>query len=160
VRARGLLAATMTADQSQGPYDGSDDTMVGVINLSPVPVQSVALSGSGTFGFDTDCLCTDSWSSRTSGSGLRHAADNRTDGEATVCGFARDSQWRVRRFSHWKPVIQLAMIRAQGRTTLRGEPDRLPASDSLLITATSGHLLGSSVAAQLPTKEGQRDGDD
>lgn len=37
-----------------GPYDGSDDTLIGVINNSATALTSFALSGSNVFGFDGD----------------------------------------------------------------------------------------------------------
>jgi len=45
-------------DPSQGPYDGGDDTLVGIINKSHAIVTSVPLSGPDIFGFDGDGLCT------------------------------------------------------------------------------------------------------
>lgn len=43
----------------QGPYDGIDDTLVGVINNSSVPVTSLVLTSStlDIFGFDGDGIC-------------------------------------------------------------------------------------------------------
>jgi hypothetical protein len=58
VRADGTTA-TLT-DPNQGPYDGSDDTLVGVLNNSSSPAQSLPLNGSGIFSFDDDGLCVDS----------------------------------------------------------------------------------------------------
>ena len=44
------------------PYDGADDALVGVINNSLNPLQSLTLSGSGNggglFAFDNDGICT------------------------------------------------------------------------------------------------------
>jgi hypothetical protein len=47
-------------DSSQGPYDGSDDTLIGVLNQSSSPVSSIPLSSEGgdLFGFDGDGICT------------------------------------------------------------------------------------------------------
>ncbi|HEY3478072.1 MAG TPA: hypothetical protein VGL02_04150, partial [Streptomyces sp.] len=46
------------ADSSQGPYDGSDDTLIGVVNSSTQRVDSFALSsGTDIFGFDGDGIC-------------------------------------------------------------------------------------------------------
>ena len=45
-------------DPSQGPYDGSDDTLIGVVNNSSATVSSLALSANtNLFGFDGDGLC-------------------------------------------------------------------------------------------------------
>lgn len=41
----------------QGPLDGSDDTLVGVVNNSSSPITSLDLSGP-VFGFDGDGVCT------------------------------------------------------------------------------------------------------
>ena len=48
------------ADATQGPYDGADDTLVGVVNNSSASVSSLPLSSSTLpiFGFDGDGLCT------------------------------------------------------------------------------------------------------
>ena len=49
--------ATVTAT-GQGPYDGSDDTLVGIVNNSAAAISSVSLSSStDIFGFDGDGLC-------------------------------------------------------------------------------------------------------
>lgn len=49
--------ATITAT-GQGPYDGIEDTLVGVVNNSGGTVGSISLSGSNIFGFDFDGICT------------------------------------------------------------------------------------------------------
>jgi hypothetical protein len=43
--------------QLQGPFDGSEDTLVGIVNDSDAAVSSIELSGSDIFGFDGDGLC-------------------------------------------------------------------------------------------------------
>ncbi len=49
---------TVYEDPSQGPYDGADDTLVGVLNQSNETVGHVFLaSGSDIFGFDADGIC-------------------------------------------------------------------------------------------------------
>jgi hypothetical protein len=48
----GCATVTFTG---QGPYDGADDTLVGVVNNSNLPITSIVLSsGAGAFGFDGD----------------------------------------------------------------------------------------------------------
>ena len=51
-------------DSGQGPYDGSDDTLIGVQNDSPIKVGSLTLTGTGLppFAFDGDGLCSGSFS--------------------------------------------------------------------------------------------------
>lgn len=47
-------------DPSQGPYDGSDDTLIGLLNSSSDTISSVQLSSdTDLFGFDGDGLCTE-----------------------------------------------------------------------------------------------------
>lgn len=47
------------SDPGQGPYDGADDTLIGVVNDSIKPVASLQLSSdTDLFGFDEDGLCT------------------------------------------------------------------------------------------------------
>jgi hypothetical protein len=49
---------TVTADPSQGPFDGSDDTLIGVLNNSIFSVTSIPLSSDiDIFGFDGDGAC-------------------------------------------------------------------------------------------------------
>ncbi len=45
-------------DSSQGPFDGIEDTLVGVQNNSGLTIPNMTISGSGIFGFDGDGLCT------------------------------------------------------------------------------------------------------
>lgn len=44
-------------DPAQGPFDGIEDTLVGVQNNSGVTVPSLTLSGPGAFSFDGDGIC-------------------------------------------------------------------------------------------------------
>jgi len=47
------------ADPSQGPFDGADDTLIGVLNSSSDTITSIQLSSdTDLFGFDGDGLCT------------------------------------------------------------------------------------------------------
>src|SRR4051794_13319386 len=58
---RGTCSSTncISISNNQGPYDSSDDTLVGVVNNSKVPIASLKLtSGQPIFGFDGDGLCT------------------------------------------------------------------------------------------------------
>jgi len=45
-------------DNTQGPYDGIEDTLVGVLNNSSAPVASLNITGSNIFGFEGDGICT------------------------------------------------------------------------------------------------------
>jgi hypothetical protein len=52
---------TVSGDPSQGPFDGIEDTLIGVQNDSSQPLTSMpvsATSGKQLFGFDGDGLCT------------------------------------------------------------------------------------------------------
>jgi hypothetical protein len=50
---------TVLNDPNQGPYEGSDDSLIGVQNNSSAPVSALPLSvpGSELFGFDGDGIC-------------------------------------------------------------------------------------------------------
>src|SRR5690242_1964014 len=49
---------TVSDDPSQGPYEGSEDALVGLQNNSAGTVQSINLSSStDIFGFDDDGIC-------------------------------------------------------------------------------------------------------
>jgi hypothetical protein len=54
-------SVTLQTDPSQGPFDGVEDTLIGVQNNSPVVVTSLTLTGvttpDATFDFDNDGLC-------------------------------------------------------------------------------------------------------
>jgi hypothetical protein len=50
--------ATITADSSQGPYDGNEDTLVGVLNNSGFSISSIALTSTlDIFALDGDGVC-------------------------------------------------------------------------------------------------------
>jgi uncharacterized repeat protein (TIGR01451 family) len=50
---------TAYQDPNMGPYDGDDDTLIGIVNNSSKTVQSLPLSSSTPiFGFDGDGVCT------------------------------------------------------------------------------------------------------
>ena len=49
---------TSYVDSSQGPVDGSDDVLVGILNTSASTVTTVPLTGNGIFALDGDGLCT------------------------------------------------------------------------------------------------------
>jgi hypothetical protein len=49
--------STVALDSAQGPYDGSDDALVGVWNNSSKTVGSLPLSGPGIFGLEGDGMC-------------------------------------------------------------------------------------------------------
>jgi hypothetical protein len=50
---------TVLQDSSQGPYEGSEDALIGIKNDSSSPLSSIPIStpGSDTFSFDGDGLC-------------------------------------------------------------------------------------------------------
>jgi hypothetical protein len=51
--------AKVISDPSEGPYDGGDDTLVGVLNASSKDLSSLSLSSNtDIFGFDGDGICT------------------------------------------------------------------------------------------------------
>lgn len=47
-----------TSTLNSNPYDGSDDTLVGVINNSSTPLTQLTVSGSNISGFEGDGICT------------------------------------------------------------------------------------------------------
>jgi hypothetical protein len=55
--------AQVLSDPSQGPYDGGDDTLIGIVNESSKPLSSISLSSNtDIFGFDGDGICSySSW---------------------------------------------------------------------------------------------------
>ena len=50
---------TVVQDPNQGPYEGSDDSLIGVVNNSSSPIYELPLSvpSSDLFGFDGDGIC-------------------------------------------------------------------------------------------------------
>ncbi len=51
---------SVLGDSSVGPYDGGDDTLVGILNNSSAAIAAITVSGpgSGLAGFDGDGICT------------------------------------------------------------------------------------------------------
>jgi hypothetical protein len=51
---------TVLGDRSVGPYDGTDDTLVGIVNNTNKPISAITVSGTGSdlAGFDGDGICT------------------------------------------------------------------------------------------------------
>ncbi len=51
---------SVLGDSSVGPYDGADDTLVGIVNKSSASIAAITVSGagSGLAGFDGDGICT------------------------------------------------------------------------------------------------------
>lgn len=49
--------ATIVSGLNNGPYDGVEDTLIGIVNNTGVTVTSVGLSGSNIFGFEGDGVC-------------------------------------------------------------------------------------------------------
>ena len=83
---------TFTTDPSQGPYDGDDDTLIGVVNHAATPLRSLRLTGPGIFDFDGDGLCAGDdaplgcpfGTSGYEGPGTQLAADSGTTDAGTV----------------------------------------------------------------------------
>jgi len=49
---------TIEADSTQGPYEGSDDALIGIVNNSSKPISSIKLSAEDElFGFENDGIC-------------------------------------------------------------------------------------------------------
>lgn len=55
INANGM--STVNLDATQGPYDTSDDTLIGVLNNSASTVGSLPISGNDIFGFEGDGMC-------------------------------------------------------------------------------------------------------
>ncbi|WIV57784.1 hypothetical protein [Amycolatopsis nalaikhensis] len=51
---------SVAGDNGVGPYDGADDSLIGIVNLSSTAVDAVTVTGTGSdlSGFDGDGLCT------------------------------------------------------------------------------------------------------
>jgi hypothetical protein len=74
---------TPIGDSSVGPYDGNDDSLVGIVNNSSSPVQAIVVSGpnSGLAGFDGDGICTYATGGTTGGSGAGFTGDSYCDAQ-------------------------------------------------------------------------------
>ncbi len=49
---------TIESDPTQGPYEGSDDALIGIVNNSSKPLSSIALAAENElFGFESDGIC-------------------------------------------------------------------------------------------------------
>lgn len=74
---------TVTGNSSIGPYDGSDDTLVGIVNNSNSAISSITVSGpgSGLAGFDGDGICTYATGGTVGGSGSGFVGDSYCDAQ-------------------------------------------------------------------------------
>lgn len=62
---------TVLKDSSVGTFDGSDDTLVGIVNNSPAAVKAITVSGpgSGLAGLDGDGICSSAYGTWSGSSG-------------------------------------------------------------------------------------------
>lgn len=60
---------TLTATLPVGgvPYDGSEDSLIGVVNASSSIIYSLYLTGNNIFGFESDGMCSSTYSSGVTG---------------------------------------------------------------------------------------------
>jgi len=74
---------TVTGNSSIGPYDGSDDTLVGIVNNSSSAISAITVSGpgSGLAGFDGDGICTYATGGTVGGSGPGFVGDSYCDAQ-------------------------------------------------------------------------------
>jgi hypothetical protein len=74
---------TVTGNSSIGPYDGSDDTLVGIVNNSNSAISAITVSGSGSglAGFDGDGICTYATGGTVGGSGSGFVGDRYCDAQ-------------------------------------------------------------------------------
>jgi hypothetical protein len=71
-------SVSVFGDSSVGPYDGGDDTLVGIVNNSTNPVPAITVSGPNSYlaGFDGDGICTYATGGTTGGSGPGFIGDS------------------------------------------------------------------------------------
>jgi hypothetical protein len=97
--------ATITQDMNQGPYDGQDDTLVGIVNDTGVPIPSVNLSSSNDiFAFDGDGICSHSFtpftgSSYCTGSNVTTGYEGPTSSFSNISG---EQLLQPREFAEWR----------------------------------------------------------
>jgi hypothetical protein len=74
---------SVQGDPSVGTYDGSDDTLVGIVNnsSSAIPAITVSGPGSGLAGFDGDGICTYAAGGISSGGGAGFSGDSYCDAQ-------------------------------------------------------------------------------
>ena len=63
---------TVLQDLGEGPYDGVEDTLIGVQNNASFAVKSMDVTGANAFGFDGDGLC------QATNQGTNQSTDNNT----------------------------------------------------------------------------------
>jgi len=87
VNANGTV--TVQGDASVGTFDGSDDTLVGIINNSATAVKAVTVSGPGSdlSGFDGDGICSGNYGSWNGSAGCPYG---RTGYEGPGTSFVTD----------------------------------------------------------------------
>jgi hypothetical protein len=81
---------SVEGDPSVGPFDGSDDTLVGIINDSTTAVKAITVSGPGSdlSGFDGDGICSGDYGTWTGSTGCPYGS---TGYEGPGTSFVTDS---------------------------------------------------------------------
>lgn len=84
---------TVSNPGNGNPYDGHDDTLVGVVNNSGVALSSLGLSSSlDIFGFDGDGVCTSTFTGDSYCSGLAKSASGYEGPDNTFSGISSDKK--------------------------------------------------------------------
>ena len=123
----------------QGPYDGIEDTLVGILNQSSTALTSIGLSGGNIFGFDGDGLVVYGGTGNASdptGYGGPNTTFTVTDNNNGFVNFLAALQTGESAYFSLEEDITSVIV-----TTVNGDPVSdvpLPASALVLLTALSG----------------------
>lgn len=145
-------APSIMTDGSQGPYDGVEDTMVGIYNNSAQTITSLPLTGNDIFGFDQDGIC-DPNNSNVSFSPGADCSANTDPGQGSGYG-GPDSTFNVTDSSDGSVVFENGGLAPQGTTffSLEGVLDstsftiNITTPTGVAVSATEGTDFNKTVA--------------
>jgi hypothetical protein len=127
-------------DSTQGPYDGVDDTLLGVENDSSSPVTQVSLSSSTLpiFGFDGDGICTFSFTGDSYCDAAQQGGEDPYDYEGPNNTFSNISS------DDMSGVVNFTTPLGSGQFTYFSLEDALQPSDITPPTSVTTSLSGGS----------------
>jgi hypothetical protein len=134
--------ATVATDPTPGTYDGADDTLIGILNASSVPLSQISLSSStDIFGFDGDGIC-ENPNSTSSLAGLpaTDCADVNTIDTTTYGG--PDSYFTNMNAGDTSGTVNFIKPLAPGSSTYFSLEEALTPADFLPLTTVSTSLTG------------------
>jgi hypothetical protein len=141
-----------TSTVNSNPYDGSDDTLVGIVNNSSTPLTQLTVSGSAISGFEGDGICA------FGAGGI--AGDTFTSGSSSYCSASalagtdpQDYQGPNQTFTNFSSgnavtIVFSPAIAAGGGTNFFSLEE--PPSNALTVTTPTGTPTGGGTPTPAP----------